>query len=242
MRNTRIYVNQALHLKSTIFLDTAASHHVRHVLRLKIGDVIVVFDGQGHEYEADIIGDKKQVQIMIQHALSSLPVPALHIHLGQAISRGEKMDFTLQKSVELGIKEITPLFTERCGVKLSGERLQAKLQHWQKVVIGACEQSGRSDVPHIYPPVSLSIWLEQAFAGVKLLLHPIGAKRLKEIPPPDSPICLLIGSEGGFSTPEVLLAQQFGFESIRLGPRILRTETAALAAITALQCLWGDMR
>jgi len=242
MRLTRIYSAEPLEIGSSVFLDTRGSNHLLRVLRLKNADFLVVFDGQGHEFLAEIIATTKQLaQILIKETVPSIAESPLSIHLGQAISRGEKMDYTLQKAVELGVKTITPLFTERGGVKLTAERVDNKLGHWQQIIISACEQSGRSYLPRIAAPQLLSNWLKERQEGCKLLLHPGAEKHLKTIAPSDHHICLLVGPEGGFSDNEVILAQQSGFETINLGPRILRTETAAPAAITALQCFWGDM-
>lgn len=242
MRLTRIYSLEQLQTNHTIFLDTYSSNHLLRVLRLKVRDPFILFDGQGHEFHAEIIAITKQLaQVLIKEPIPTLAESPLMIHLGQAICRSEKMDYTLQKAVELGVKTITPLFTDYSNVKLSAERLNNKLDHWRKVVISACEQSGRSYLPDIATPQHLSDFLKQSQADCKLLLHPHHEKRLKDISSTPKQVCLLVGPEGGFSTDEIKCSQQLGFDMISLGPRILRTETAAPAAITALQCLWGDM-
>ncbi len=241
MRLTRIYLPQPLQTGVTAFLDAQASHHLQHVLRLKIDDPLLVFDGTGNEHRAKIVSAQKSVQILIQEAIPVIPESPLHIYLAQAISRGDKMDYTLQKAVELGVHVITPLFTERCGVKLSDERLQHKWTHWQKIMVSACEQSGRSHMPFLSTPLLLSAWLKQSLTGYKLMLHPHAARLVIGISPSPQSVCLLVGSEGGFSDAEVRLANEAKFTAISLGPRILRTETAALAAITVVQSLWGDM-
>ncbi len=242
MRLTRIYTSTALQKDQNICLDARASNHLLRVLRLKVGDALIVFDGKGGEFLAEITTTTKQsAHVLVQQARPSIPASLLSIHLGQAISRGEKMDYTIQKAVELGVKTITPLFTERGGVKLAAERLENKLAHWQQIAISACEQSGRSDLPTIALAQPLSTWLTQRTENCKLILDPGHNKQLKNIFPPEQDICLLVGPEGGFSDTEVVLAQQAGFEAISLGPRILRTETAAPAAIVAVQCFWGDM-
>ncbi len=242
MRLTRIYTATALKEHHNVSLDAQASHHLLRVLRLKVGDVIALFDGQGHEFLAEITAATKQhAHVFLKETLPTIPAPSLSIHLGQAISRGEKMDYTVQKAVELGVTTITPLFTERGGVKLTTERLENKVSHWQQVAISACEQSGRSDLPIIASPQSLSAWLKLREESCKLILHPGHQKQLKNSSPPNGEVCLLIGCEGGFSAAEIAAAAESGFETITLGPRILRTETAAPAAITAVQCFWGDM-
>lgn len=242
MRLTRIYSPEIPPIGREFFLDARASHHLLRVLRLKVGDAVIVFDGMGNEFLAEILAaTKQQVQISTLKSRPFLPESPLHIHLGQAISRGEKMDYTIQKAVELGVSTITPLFTERSGVKLAAERVDTKLAHWQQIVISACEQSGRSYLPAITPPQQISTWLAQRQEKCKLMLHPYAEKHLKNIAPPDREICLLMGPEGGFSDEEVNLAERAGFEAINLGPRILRTETAAPAVISIVQGLWGDM-
>lgn len=241
MRLIRIYVLPPLTVNHTVFLDKQGSNHVLNVLRLKIADPLIIFDGLGNEFDAEIISHEKQLaHILIKRTLSPLPESSLKIHLGQAISRGEKMDYTLQKAVELGVNRITPLFTEYAGVNFGGKS-DHKLDRWRKIVISACEQSGRSYLPHIVPPQHLHAWLQARQENCKLLLDPGHEKRLKTLSPPQGSVCLLVGPEGGFSDHEVALSQQLGFEAVSLGPRILRTETAAPAAIAALQCLWGDM-
>jgi len=242
MRLTRIYLAENLTLGNHVFLDGRASNHVLRVLRLRVADPLVVFDGQGHEFSAEITAIHKQLaQILLKESVIPIAESPLFIHLGQAISRGDNMDYSLQKAVELGVKTITPLLTERGGIKLTTERLDNKLVHWQQIIISACEQSGRAYLPQLVPAQTLSDWLKQQQEACKLLLHPGREKHLKIITPGNSQICLLVGPEGGFSDKEVALAEQCGFTTISLGPRILRTETAAPAAITAIQCFWGDM-
>jgi 16S rRNA (uracil1498-N3)-methyltransferase len=152
------------------------------------------------------------------------------------------MDYTIQKAVELGVTIIQPISNERSVVKLTAERAQKRLEHWQNVVISACEQCGRASIPNVLAPVNLSVWLasNQQNGATRILLNPLGAKRLAELPTTLQNIQLLIGSEGGLSAAEIALAITHGFQSVILGPRILRTETAALTAISAMQILWGD--
>ncbi len=152
------------------------------------------------------------------------------------------MDFTLQKSVELGVNTITPLFTERCGVKLNAERLEKKRQQWQKIVVSACEQSGRASVPIVAEPMLLADWLKQETSALKINLHPKAEHSIMTLPVENTRVRLLVGPEGGLSDEEISLAGQHNFQDVLLGPRILRTETAALTAITALQCRYGDLR
>jgi len=248
MRNPRIYQNQIFTLGDTITLDNDAFGHSIRVLRLKDGDRITLFNGEiledAHgEYQAELVNvTKKQAQARVLSYQEKSNESPLNIHLGQAISRGDRMDFTLQKSVELGVNTITPLFTERCGVKLSGERLAKKIDQWQKIVISACEQSGRCTVPIVKPAISLDEWLEQSTTALKLNLHPKAEHSIMSLPMENSKVRLLIGPEGGLSDDEINRANNLGYVDVLLGPRVLRTETAALTAITALQCRYGDIK
>ena len=195
------------------------------------------------DYQAELINvSKKSAQVLIKNFKVILNESPLNIHLGQGVSRGDRMDFTLQKSVELGVNTITPLFTERCGVKLSGERLQKKIDQWQKIVISACEQSGRCIVPLVKPAIHLTEWLKQDTSALKINLHPKAEHSIMNLPNSNSRVRLLIGPEGGLNNDEIELANSTGFVDVLLGPRVLRTETAALTAITALQCRYGDIK
>lgn len=239
---TRIYTNQTIKKHAVIRLDSEASGHLLRVLRMKKDDVLNVFDGKGHEYSAKITEiQKKHAVISIEQPIDSLTESPLWIHLGQSISRGEKMDYSLQKSVELGVQKITPLFTTRGGVKLTKDRLEKKVLHWQKVIISACEQCGRSYLPQLMAPQSLDDWLKNCEEEMRFVLAPSGEHQLRDIKFEDERVALLIGPEGGLDESEIDLAKTFSFAPLRLGPRILRTETAAPTAVAALQCLWGDL-
>ena len=223
-------------------LDDDAANHVGRVLRMQVGQALQLFTGDGNNYDASIVQvDKRQLQVRIDAVAANPSEGPVAIHLGQGISRGERMDFVLQKSVELGVSAITPLFTERCGVKLSGERLDKKQQQWQKIVIAACEQSGRSVVPIVHPPQSLTTWLGALPEALRLTLDPHAATPLKQRVLAADRIQLLIGPEGGLTDAEVKQASEQGFAAVRLGPRVLRTETAALAALTVIQYQFGDL-
>ena len=247
MRNPRIYQNQPIAVGETIALSEDAFGHTIRVLRLKDGDAITVFndrmyDGKLGEYQAQLCNvSKKRADIIINEFNIKENESPLNIHLGQAISRGDRMDFTLQKSVELGVNTITPLFTERCGVKLSGERLQKKIEQWQKIIVSACEQSGRCTVPIVNSAISVDDWLKQQSSALKLNLHPKASHSIMNLPEENTRVRLLIGPEGGLSDDEIKRANESGFYDVLLGPRVLRTETAALTAITALQCRYGDL-
>ena len=247
MSNPRIYQATDFNVNDTVKLSDESFGHVIRVLRLTQGDVITLFTGnENKQYTAELADvNKKQASVLITAEETIERESPLDIHLGQGISRGDRMDFTLQKSVELGVKSITPLFTERCGVKLSGERLSKKQQQWQKIVVSACEQSGRVFVPIVNTPISLAQWLEQQTNALKLNLHPKASHSIMTLPADelanDKQVRLLIGPEGGLSEEEIQLANEADFTDVLLGPRVLRTETAALTAITALQCRFGDL-
>ena len=205
------------------------------------GDALQLFNGNGKNYAATIDQvNKKQVLVSITGSELNETESSLHLHLGQVISRGDRMDFAIQKAVELGVSAITPLFSERCGVKLDGERLEKKQQQWQKIVHSACEQSGRSLIPKVLPALPLTAWLAEPTKDLKLTLHPWASDTIKTLTPAQS-IRLMIGPEGGFSEQEMTAALAAGYLGIRLGPRVLRTETAALTAISALQLQFGDL-
>ncbi len=220
-------------------LPEAQAHYLSRVLRLTAGAAVQLFDGSGQEYRGELTSvTKKAVQVNVQECLDGLPESSLHIHLGQGLSRGERMDWAIQKATELGVAEITPLFTERCEVRLNDERAQKRLEHWQYIAISACEQCGRSKVPVIHPPQTLKAWQASVAADLKLVLHPV-AQPLTEHAAP-STLAFLIGPEGGLTEDEVAQASQSGFQPARLGPRVLRTETAPVVALSVAQQLWGD--
>jgi 16S rRNA (uracil1498-N3)-methyltransferase len=253
MSNLRFYSAENLKISAIIKLSENAATHATRVLRLNVGDAIKLFHGDGFDYTCELISIKKSE--VLAKVLSQQEVKnesPLNITLLQGISSGERMDYTFQKAVELGVTAIQPLSTERSVVKLSPERAQKRLEHWQNVVIAACEQCGRAKIPNVAIPMSLTAWLgasihagagDASFNGekiVRILLNPIGAKILSTLPKTTQNIQLLIGAEGGLSQSEIDLATNHGFQSIILGPRILRTETAALTAIATMQTLWGD--
>ncbi|WP_213999960.1 16S rRNA (uracil(1498)-N(3))-methyltransferase [Arsukibacterium sp.] len=241
MRIPRIYTPQSLTVNQSLQLDDDAANHVGRVLRMQAGQALQLFNGDGHNYAATITEvSKKQVSVNITDAQANPVESPLHIHLGQAISRGDRMDFAIQKAVELGVTEITPLFTERCGVKLDGERLSKRNEQWQKIAISACEQSGRSVVPTVHQAVNLDQWLGQSTNSLQLTLDPRASATIKTLTVSQH-IRLVIGPEGGFTDTEVAATSNAGFTGIQLGPRVLRTETAALSAISALQLQFGDL-
>lgn len=241
MQIPRIYSQTPLEPASTTQLDEGAQRHVVQVLRLKQGATITLFDGSGVEYPATIEQiERKRVTVSLQSATPNNIESPLAIHLYQGISKGERMDYAIQKATELGVTEITPIFCERSVVKLDEKRLQKKQSHWQGIAISACEQCGRNQVPPVHPAVSLQ-QLSPLSDVQGLLLNPYTTQRLDQFPPPQHPLSILIGPEGGLSDGEIERAEKQGWQSIQLGPRILRTETATVVALTALQLQWGDL-
>ncbi|BEN32115.1 16S rRNA (uracil(1498)-N(3))-methyltransferase [Serratia marcescens] len=242
MRIPRIYHPQPLTDRAEIALSEDAANHVGRVLRMSAGQALQLFDGSNQVFDAEIVRvDKKNVLVRLGDGRVEDIESPLNLHLGQVISRGEKMEFTIQKSIELGVNVITPLFSERCGVKLDGERLAKKIQQWQKIAIAACEQCGRNRIPEIREAMSLEAWCAEQDGSLKLNLHPRASHSINTLPQPVDRVRLLIGPEGGLSADEIAMTTHHGFTDILLGPRVLRTETTALTAITALQVRFGDL-
>lgn len=241
MRISRIHTDQKLSSNTAVVLEPEPSRHLARVLRLGIGDALTLFDGRGGEYPSRITAiEKKHVQVITGEQLHSERESPLAIHLGIAISRGDRMDWIAQKCTEMGVTALTPLFTEHTGVKFSAERAAKKNQHWQQVAISACEQCGRNRPPTVHAPQSLEYWLADTVAERKFVLHH-RAEPVDNGAVPAS-VALLIGPEGGLSADEIKAAELSGYTALRLGPRVLRTETAPLAAIAILQAYWGDMK
>lgn len=241
MRISRLYVTNPLVLHECIILNDESAHYLRNVLRLRKAQHIIIFNGLGGEYQG-LIKDisRKQVAIELQEYISRHIESKLHVTLGLGISRSDRMDFAIQKSIELGVTDITPLQTEHCAIRLTVEKKQNKVRHWQKIVQHATEQSGRTFKPPVQDIASFDPWVQQQ-SGLKLFLDPYATQLLNTLKPTNQSVTILTGPEGGFSEQEQEQAQQAGFIPIQLGPRILRTETAALAALTAVQLLWGDL-
>lgn len=244
MSQPRIFVDSELKAKQNFVLNAKASRHVLQALRLRINDPLLVFNNTGGEFLAVLtaIDKNNHAIITLGDIITRENESPLQIYLGQGISRGEKMDFTVQKAVELGVTTITPLFTDYCNVKLQGERLEKRLRHWQEVAVSAAEQSGRCRVPQILPAKNLDVWFHNVSGkGLCLLFDPKASNKISSIKENQNKVTILVGPEGGLSDQEIAFAQQSGFIAITLGPRILRTETAALAAISVLQAKWGDV-
>ncbi len=242
MRIPRIYTDQTLICEQNIILENTAANHIHRVLRLKTGSELTLFNGLGGEYKAMIKSiDKRQVTVKVTHHNTKEIESPLNITLVQGISRGERMDYTIQKAVELGVTRIVPLKTRRCIVKLDEIRAKKKIKHWQKIIVSACEQCGRNQIPTIENITSFEKWLAEQHQAFNLILDPTATLKITELKKPSIAINLFVGPEGGFDDKELILAQTHQYTCIRLGPRILRTETAPITALSALQTLWGDL-
>jgi 16S rRNA (uracil1498-N3)-methyltransferase len=241
MRIPRIFTNHALTVNSLLELTETSAHYLIKVLRMQIGRELILFNGLGGEYFAIIEAlTKKTVSVKISTFNAENRQSPLHLELAIGVSRGERMDWVLQKATELGVTKITPLITERTEVKLGGERADKKINHWQQTIISACEQCQRNLLPELTEPVALDDWLKQCTAEAKFVLHHRdnqGLPKDKKI----TSIALLIGPEGGLSDEEITQACLHQFSPLTLGPRVLRTETAPIAAISLVQYLWGDI-
>ncbi len=262
MRVTRIYQDCDLASGKLISLTPDATNHLTNVLRLNPGDAVIIFNGRGGEYQAILNKQGKRDWLAQIGDFQPCHVESpIRIHLGQAILRGDKMDWVIQKATELGVCTITPIFTQYCNVQLSKERLQKRIEHWQTVAIHAAEQSGRDHIPQIQPALNMIDWLCQADDDadvapetnqsnttkqqhtLKLILDPRADVRLADIAHTDNArqIRLFIGPEGGLSEAEIAAAKQDGYHAVSMGPRVLRTETAAITAIALTQMRWGDV-
>ncbi len=240
MSGPRIYTAQPLTTDALLTLEDQASQHLLRVLRMVNGQSVRLFNGDGFEYSGVLDGcSKKQATVRIGLPGVQDTTPPLALRLGQVVSKGDRMDLTIQKATELGVQHIVPLWSERCDVRLKGDRLEKKVEHWKKVALSACEQCGRNRIPTILPPADLADWLNTEQSALKLILHPHNQHPLSSHTAPKS-VAIAVGPEGGFTDDEIRLAQQAGFKGLLLGPRILRTETAALAALSVLQYQWGD--
>ena len=242
MRTIRIYQAGDYTVGQVVELAPEVAHHVAIVLRMQPGHTLVLFNNTNYEFQATLLSiKKKQVMVTINQAQEISRESPLPIHLGQAISKGDRMEWVIQKSVELGVVQITPLITEHCAVKLDKERMLKKVQQWQSIAISACEQCGRNKIPTINAPLPMEQFIQSIQAELKLILHPHELKRWRNYEHTYSEIALIVGPEGGFSDTEVTLAFKHNFLPLSLGPRILRTETAAICALSVLQAMNGDL-
>lgn len=243
MRIPRVFIPESLVTGQPLELAGDTAHYIGTVLRLKAGSTVALFNGDDGEFLAELQDvSKKYARLLPRETVENRADPLLPIHIGIGLSRGDRMDIVIQKATELGVSRVTPLFTERCEVKLDDRRAAKRQAHWQKVAISATEQSGRCRVPVIESPLAMTEWLQQQHAGCCLVLDPYAEARLTL--PPDhgrTPVTLLSGPEGGLTNGEVRAAAVQGFTPMTLGPRILRTETAPLAALSILQYLAGDL-
>ena len=242
MRIPRIYTPQTLTPGAQLTIAGQSAHHVIHVLRLRAGAAVRIFDGNGNEHNATLI-DIKRSEVILEtgQSVTSIPESLLQVTLLQGITRNDRMDLILQKAVELGIQKFQPLWMQRSQSRLKNDRLEKRINHWQGIITSACEQCGRATMPELEPPAGFAEWLGTTkYSGICLMLQPDSETSLCNIEKPGRNIHILVGPEGGLSRDEQTLARNAGFKGIRLGPRILRTETAALAALAGMQTLWGD--
>jgi 16S rRNA (uracil1498-N3)-methyltransferase len=244
MALTRLFVNKKLDAGRPLQLGSEQSRYLGRALRLRVGDALAVFNGEDGEFAASVVSiGQHSVTVAIDSPIVATTESPFKLHLVQGISRGERMDFVVQKATELGVKRITPVLAEYGVVKLDTGRAAKRRDHWQSIAESACEQSGRTRPPLIDAPIDLNTWFG---AGTRdpdtdLILHPDAGTALGSIDAPGTEVCLLIGPEGGFSEKEYEDAGIAGFAAVSLGPRILRTETAAVAALAVAQSLWGDL-
>ena len=240
MRSYRVYSSGPLTVDEQCDLDDRASHHLARVLRVKTGDRLSVFNGDGNNYQGAIVtADKHQVSVLIDSIEQAETESSLNTCLALAVSKGDRFEWAIKKATELGVSSIVPILSQRVDVRLSPARWQKKQEHWQQIVISACEQSGRAVVPEVKQPITLSPWLSGVEADCKLVLDPEATPSALHDQP--TSIALLIGPEGGLAPSELTLALENGFSAMRLGPRVLRTETAPLVALSVLGARWGDI-
>lgn len=240
MRIPRVYTPQALAENAVVAIEAGPSRHIARVLRLGAGDVVDVFDGRGNEYRAEIVAAAKDaVQVRPIERLTRRHESPLRLILAQGVCRSERMDYAIQKAVELGVDTIVPVLCRRSVVRLDRDRAAKRLGHWQAVVISACEQCGRNRLPELRDPIPLAAWLQAPPSGLGLVLKP-GGEAIRGLRR-DNRVTLVVGPEGGLDDAEVARAEAAGYRPLGLGPRILRSETAGIAAMAALQALWGDL-
>lgn len=237
----RVHVSATFEQGATLTLPEGAARHVSRVLRMGEGAPLVLFDGNGGEAGARIREvSRKRITVTLEALWPGAGESPLAVHLGQAVSKGDRMDYAIQKAVELGVAAITPLYTERGDVRLKGEREAKKLAHWQGVAVSACEQCGRAVVPPIHPPQPLDAWLSKRSEPLRLMLHLATGNAFERTQAPTN-AALLIGPEGGLTPDDIAAAEAAAFTPLTLGPRVLRTETAPVVALTLLQHHFGDL-
>lgn len=245
MALTRLFIDENLGDGAEVSLNESQARYVGRVLRLRVGDPLTVFNGRGGEFAATLQSlSRNSATILVGQQRDVATESRLKVHLVQGISRGDRMDFVVQKATELGVKRLTPVMTEYGVVKLDSRRAQKRREHWQSIANSACEQSGRTRPPLVDLPSDLNSWFgaRSKHSDIDLVLQPGASTPLSSVSAPLTKVCLLVGPEGGFSDKEFGDAGAAGFSGVSLGPRILRTETAAVAAIAVAQSLWGDLR
>lgn len=240
----RLYCPQPLEVRTEFALPSAAAHHAARVLRLKTGDAVTLFNGEGGEFGARLIRiDARTVVAAVESKRAIERESPLAVTLAQGLATAERMDYVVQKSVEMGVAAILPLATARSVSRLDAARADRRLEHWRQVAIASCEQCGRNRLPLIHPLRDIEAWLrEPSAAALRLLMSPEADDSLAALERPSGTVELLVGPEGGLTPEEATAATRAGFRAVRLGPRILRTETAALAMLAAVNALWGDWR
>ncbi len=243
MRISRLYTPERLAPDREVTLDEKTGHYVFRVLKLRAGDPVVLFNGDGSDYAAELLSNRRdRVELVVSARLPALAESPLAVTLVQAVGKGDRMDLSLQKATELGVTAVRPLFSERTGVRLDGDRLDKRMEHWRRVMISACEQCGRAVVPTLLEAVGLDDWLASPARGQRLCLAPGASRALAGIEMSADGYELVVGPEGGFSDLEFQCMDRAGVTRMAMGPRVLRTETAGPAALAVLQALHGDFR
>ena len=242
VRQSRIHTSQPLSTADSIELTGSACHYLTRVLRLKAGDCVILFNGDGSDYSGMVREIRRQgVLVRLVDSQVIANESALDITLVQGISRGERMDYSLQKATELGVKCVQPIISSRVGVRLRKDKVAKRLAHWQGVVISACDQSGRAIGPEVREPVSLAAWLSAADRSIRLALDPSANQKLSSVTLNGNAVSILVGPEGGLSDAEMAEVRAQAVTAVSIGPRVLRTETAGPAAIAVLQAIAGDL-
>jgi 16S rRNA (uracil1498-N3)-methyltransferase len=240
VRKIRLFTPQQLPDNQPIALDPQAAHHLASVLRARVGDRVTLFNGDGWDVDGEVTAiERRAVTVLLGKRSPVDQRSPVASHIGLCLSKGERFDWAIQKATELGVHRITPLFSERTEVRLKGDRLSKKTTHWQGIVRSACEQCQRGHIPEVTAPMDLEAWVGSVDADLKLVLHHHQPAGLPEQPP--TSVALLIGPEGGLTDAEVAAAEEQGFSRWCIGPRVLRTETAPLVALTAIGARWGDL-
>lgn len=244
MREIRLFIDATLSPGLEMPLPDGAARHALRVLRLEAGDRVTLFNGDGRQYATRLVAaDPHGARVRIEDVESPRRESSLSLTLVQAVARGEKMDWIIQKATELGVARIVPIVSERGEVKLDAARSEKRLGHWRAIAISACEQCGRNLIPDVDAPIALGTWLAgepPAKPGTRWMLHPGGTTGLRHLAPPPGNASLAVGPEGGFGDHDLAILRRAGYRELTLGPRILRTETAGIAALAALQAMWGD--